>query len=240
MTDETTRELKAAHHALLFAEIAAAAVDAAGVEAGESAVRKAVRRYGEERGRRMALRAHADGAPLSLATFLEYGEWAPSPGEMTQTATETDGDVIVEVLKCPWHTAWETTGMINAGRLYCLEIDAALVRGFNPECEIRIASTRPNTGENCRFRFRNARRSRSAKGRKMPWAYHCGHLLRTMAETLAQELGSTGREAVAAGLAAFRRRAGDDATRCVQIASRLDFSRLPEHDAPQDIRNHRS
>jgi hypothetical protein len=185
----------------------------------------------------MALRAQADGAPLTLAAFLEYGEWAASPEEMTQTATETDGDVLVEVFKCPWHTAWETTGMMNAGRLYCLEIDAALVRGFNPECEIRITTTRPNTGRHCRFRFRNARRARSAKGRKMPWEYHCGHLLRAMAETLKQELGSAGRDAVATGLAAFRRRAGESAARRVQIASRADFSRLPEHDAPQEIRN---
>lgn len=228
MTERPETAVTSAHHALLFAEIAKAVLETAGADTGEAAVRKCVRRYGEERGRRMALRAQADGAPPNLTSYLQYGEWEVPHEDMEESATETDRDVIAKVFKCPWHTTWEDAGMLRFGKLYCLEIDEALVRGFNPECRIHIAATRTNTGEPCEFRFRDARLPNAAKGRKMPWDYHSGHLLKSMKETIEASLGDAGRDAVETALSAFRRRVGAGVADRIIACSDADFSRLPD------------
>ena len=56
----------AEHHALLFAWVAREAVALGGEQAAVPALRAAVRRYGEERGHRMALRAQQDGQGTGL------------------------------------------------------------------------------------------------------------------------------------------------------------------------------
>ena len=76
---------RAMHHAMLFAWISSAVVARVGTGRGEDVVRRGVRRYGEERGHRMALRAQADGEPLTMASYLAYGEWEVELGETEKT-----------------------------------------------------------------------------------------------------------------------------------------------------------
>ena len=71
----------ASHHAMLFAYLAKRTIDAFG-EAGKAAVTAGVRHYGEQRGRRMALRTQADGNLLDVENYLVYGEWEAFPGQM--------------------------------------------------------------------------------------------------------------------------------------------------------------
>ncbi len=74
MTDiNPPQTLTATHHAMLFALMARAVVRDTAEKSGEMVMRKAVRAYGEQRGRRMALRARANGHALSMANFLAYG-----------------------------------------------------------------------------------------------------------------------------------------------------------------------
>ena len=132
------------HHALLFGWISKAVIEIVGEQHGETVLRKAVRQYGEERGRRMAHRAKANGHPLSMTNYLAYSEWKASPGEMKLTMVEKSPHAKVYVHKCPWHTVWEKNGMISYGRFYCLEIDNALVSGFNPELQLDVYGTQTN------------------------------------------------------------------------------------------------
>ena len=67
-------ELRPKHHALLFSCIAKAAIDRLG-ERGKEAVVRGVVAYGEQRGRRMARRAEADGVKIDAKAYLLYGEW---------------------------------------------------------------------------------------------------------------------------------------------------------------------
>ncbi len=59
------------HHAMLFALISKAVIERAGEQHGEAIIRKAVRQYGAERGRRMALRAQANRHPRNIWTEQE-------------------------------------------------------------------------------------------------------------------------------------------------------------------------
>jgi hypothetical protein len=77
-------------HALLFAWVALEAVVRAGGEMAAPVMRAAIRRHGEQRGHRMALRAQQDGQPLSIASYLSYREReVPASVSVSQAAPET-------------------------------------------------------------------------------------------------------------------------------------------------------
>jgi hypothetical protein len=215
------------HHALLFAWMARAVIARVGEERGEAVIRKAVRRYGEERGHRMALRAGADGEPLSMANYLAYGEWSADPQESEQVMVEEDARVRMTVRRCPWHAAWAENDLMAYGRLYCLEIDEALVRGFDATLRLEVSLTRPNDGESCEFVFHGVEDRVPKRGRVMEWAYHLGHLYKTVGDVTVEELGEAGREAVRDAFRAFARRYGEEAAQVVLGYQDVDFGRLP-------------
>ena len=230
--DETSRELGPADHALLFAWIAKAVSQRAGEQRGEVVMRKAVRRYGEERGRRMALRAQADGQPLTMANFLAYGEltFPEDAGEFEELARGPD--LIERVYRCLWHRAWVENDLLPYGRFYCLEVDRALVYGFNPALRLDVNGTLPNGAGHCEFVFHGARVEPDAagepghvRGAAMPWEYHLGHLFKTVGDVAVEELGAMGRDAMVEALAEFARRYGKEAAHRVEDYRDVDFRR---------------
>jgi len=219
----------AAHHALLFAWLSEAVLARVGREDGEALMRRAVRRYGEERGRRMAVRAEADGEPLSMANFIAYGELPATP-EAFESASEAEGGTIRKTIStCPWHTTWAEHDLMIHGRLYCLEIDQALVRGFNPALRLEVTYTQPNDGVPCEFVFHDASEPGLERGRVMPWAYHLGHLYGTMAEVIVEGLGQKGAAATQEALTRFREQYGEEAAAVVLQYREVDFAYPLEH-----------
>jgi hypothetical protein len=108
-----------------------------------------------------------------------------------------------------------------------LEIDEALVRGFNAALTVDVARTRANDGEDCEFVFRGVNERGPRRGRAMPWAYHVGHLYQTVADVLVEELGPVGQEATREALAAFANRYGKGAAAVVLGYRDVDFGQLP-------------
>ena len=72
MTTQTAGEFTPTHHALMVAWISRAVVDAVGGDEGERIIRRAVVKYGNQRGRRMAMRAEANGHALTMANYFAY------------------------------------------------------------------------------------------------------------------------------------------------------------------------
>ena len=221
------------HHALLFAWIAREIIHRLGQDNGEQIIIRAVRRYGEQRGRRMALRAKADNQDLSMANFLVYGEWKPTKQEEVQhQRIEESSDIRVLVHQCPWNNAWTENDLIQYGRLYCQEIDRALVRGFNPELNIEVDKTLTNENEPCEFLFHNANlfspNTVDAKNSVMPWDYHCGHLVKTFSEILEEEFGQEGQVIIQAALAEFGSLYGEEAVQTIVELQDIDYNLLPE------------
>ncbi|MGD2148656.1 MAG: L-2-amino-thiazoline-4-carboxylic acid hydrolase [Anaerolineae bacterium] len=216
----------AVQHALLFAWLSEAVLARVGREAGETLMRRAVRRYGEERGRRMALRAEADGEPLSMANFMAYGELPATPEAFESTSEAGEGTIRKTIVTCPWHSAWAEHDLMMHGRLYCLEIDQALVRGFNPALRLDVNCTQPNDGVPCEFVFHDVSEPGLERGRVMPWAYHLGHLYWTMGGVIVKALGAAGETARGEALARFGERYGEEAARVVSAYWGIDFRRL--------------
>jgi hypothetical protein len=172
-------------------------------------VRQAVRRHGEQRTR-------ANGHPLTMANYVAYSESEGGKDEAEQEVSERAPDTRVLTHRYPWNNAWEENGLTPYGRLYCPEVDEALVRGFNPDLWLDVNRTLPNEGASCELVFYDANLSfsnylrleyrRAVKpGKKaiMPWHYHLGHLYKTISQVYVEEMGSKGREAADAALSEF-------------------------------------
>lgn len=213
-------------HALLFAWIARAVIQQAGPQRGEGVLRLAVRRYGEQRGRRMAQRARRDGMDLGMPAYLAYGEWRSATGLGQQELSQPGQDARLVVLRCPWNEAWNQDGLGVFGRLYCREIDRALLRGFNPALSLEVRSTLSNDGLPCDFLFRGGALSplpQPHHATVQPWGYHAGHLYAALCAVLNQELGEAGLRAARDGLRELESRCGPGAARVVLAYLDADF-----------------
>lgn len=229
------------HHALLFAWISKAVFDRVDENRAEAVIRKAVRRYGEERGRRMALRARSNGHKLSMVNYIAYGEWQAEPGQQIQEIIAKVPNLVTHVHKCPWQDAWAENDALHYGRLYCQEVDEALVRGFNPDLHLDVNGTKSEGKGHCEFVFHNAnlgiintillgyrRAVKPAGNAVMPWDYHLGHLFKTMREVIGEEFGELGEEAMDAALSVFTESFGESAGEAIKAFSGTDFKRLPD------------
>lgn len=223
-------------HALLFAWMAKAVCEQAGDERGEEIIRLAVRRYGEERGQRMAARARANGHALDIIDYFAYSEFKTGPGAMSQTLAVRGTNLRLLNVKCPWYTTWDENGLMKWGCLYCREIDSAVLRGFNPELKLDVEGTRSNGAQACDFIFRDAKlglrdklrlvfRKSFRPGAKAieGWDFHTGHLFATLERTIVAELGESGHKAVDSALNAFAARYGEKERQRV-IAYRKAFA----------------
>jgi hypothetical protein len=242
MVSEASSPFTATHHALLFAYLSRAIVQRVGAQRGEQIIRKAVRRYGGQRGRRMALRARANGDPQDMVNYFVYGEWEAAEGEMVQEYKTTSPDAEMLVHKCIWYDAWKAADLLEFGRYYCLEIDEALLQGYNPVLRMSVQGTQSNGAPYCAFTFHahpddlNPENRERAAHKKaavthsavMPWAYHCGHLYKTVREVFTAEIGDHGRAATEQALKDFAGRLGAEAAEVVKSYQDVNYNLLPE------------
>ena len=188
-------EFQIEHHAALFAYLAREALQRCGA-AGEGAVREGVRRYGRQRGRRMARRAQRDGEPLNMTSYLLYGEWADREGKNRQELLGL-APYATACLTCGWCACWQELGLLEYGKLYCLDVDKSLVEGFNPDLVLDIHSTLSAGAERCHFVWNGASfdgesaaafaAKKAAMGEKnqRDFLYHTANLLHALGETFA-------------------------------------------------------
>ncbi len=119
-----------AMQARLFATVAKEVIERFGDE-GREAVIAAVKKFGEERGRRMAERAAAEGRENTFAGFLVCSDLDTGYHQMVPEAMEEALKVTISY--CPFAAACEEWGLSEYGKYFCREIDAAIMRGYNPE-----------------------------------------------------------------------------------------------------------
>jgi hypothetical protein len=125
------------HFAMVYALIAREAIQRFGIE-GEKAVLDGIRQYGIAYGNQMAERTKADGRPNDFVGYLLYGEIDFSETGNEMQITQTTPHVEVVCGRCGWHDAWQRHGMLDMGRLYCQEIDSAILYGFNPDFKFEV------------------------------------------------------------------------------------------------------
>ncbi|WP_053942864.1 L-2-amino-thiazoline-4-carboxylic acid hydrolase [Kallipyga gabonensis] len=230
----------ASHHAMLFAYIAKAVIDKYG-EKGREVISKGVNLYGWQRGRRMALRALADGKELNVENYLLYGEWEAFPGQMDLRFPSYSPEVRMQNYRCPWHTEWSQRGLLEYGYLYCKDVDAALARGFNG-MDLQLKGNRSLGDECCDFVFKDngipeekmeefyKNQKKIGNKAKMPWPYHVGHLYSAMREVILEAFGSEGQKALEEALDEYKKEYGKAAYDLVLEYADLDYNVLPDYE----------
>lgn len=197
---------------------------------------KCIKVYGLQRGARMGATAEAFGDERTMQTYMAYGEWAPAPGEMTIDIPEESPSAVWKVRKCPWNEEWKEQNMLDVGKYYCKYVDRELVHGFNPELELGIGTTQTGGDEYCYFKWNgadmtpehkeeNAQISKKVGNvRLKTWAYHMGHIYKTMREVIQKNLGQETCSAVFES--ADQRIAehyGEDTVELLHVATLLDY-----------------
>ena len=123
-------ELRIENQAMMFAFLSRAAIEAKGEE-GRAAIQDGMIRYGKERGARMAERARKAGDPVDLWTNQAYGEWKPDyAGQMEFGMLRSEPTYQTYIAKCAWCEAWKKNDILEYGREYCVNVDAAVYEGF--------------------------------------------------------------------------------------------------------------
>ncbi len=122
--------LKIENQAMMFAFLSRAAIEAKGEE-GRAAIQEGMIQYGRERGARMAERARKAGDPVDLWTNQAYGEWKPDyAGQMEFGMLRSEPTYQTYIAKCAWCEAWKKYDILEYGREYCVNVDAAVYDGF--------------------------------------------------------------------------------------------------------------
>ncbi|MBR0139690.1 MAG: L-2-amino-thiazoline-4-carboxylic acid hydrolase [Firmicutes bacterium] len=147
-------KLSEVHHANILTAFYNGLTEALGEAQGRAAFLMAERAYGERRGRRMALRALRDGNPPDFTSYFAYGELLTTPGGYDGSYEASEGLIHETQWKCPWASAFKDCGSMDCAKLYCREIDAAVVRGFNPLLDYRYGGNMHENGT-CVFYFRS-------------------------------------------------------------------------------------
>lgn len=221
-------------HAVLFGLLARHTLENFG-EAAPQVLERGVKRYGRERGARMAKRAAARGVQPDTVAYLAFSEWR-YPYRFEKSVESKEPVYITLVHQCPWCWAWKEYGLQEYGPWYCRYVDEALVKGFNEELSLKVHSNLSEGAPCCRFEWQSLAMTAENAGRLQElgsrlgdsclkdWEYHTAHLLSAMGQELLAQDEALGRRTLWQAMADFRQEFGRDAARLVESQAKQDFS----------------
>ncbi len=225
-------KLSEVHHANILTAFYDGLIGALGEARGRAAFLAAERAYGERRGRRMAMRALRDGNPLDFTSYFAYGELLSTPGGYEGSYKASEGMIHETQWKCPWASAFGDCGGMDCARLYCTEIDASVVRGFNPYLDYEYGQNMHEAGT-CVFYFRspeiNSRtletcserlNGRAPEKKDMTW--HSGDVYQMFCRAASQICP----EALPGIRKDIRKRLGDEAFGLLEELAKNDYDRI--------------
>ena len=194
-------------------------------ERGKDIFIKATQKYAEQRGARMAMRAMRDGYPVDYASYFAYGEWYPTIPSESKNVGE-NGEKRNNIYKCAWADTFKEMGLQECGKVYCYQIDAGIVRGFNPDLKFK---THHNLSDSdfCDLQFIGSDLSKTvpapADGKK-DWVYHCAHTMKAFADICSAVLQSP--EVYSLVSEDFHQKFGDEMLVQLMEASQHDFTKI--------------
>jgi len=221
------------HHAVLFALIAHAAQEHAGSR-GEEAVLEGVRRYGRQRGARMADHARSEGQSEDMMGYLLYGELDFGTTRNRFKPVRKTPYLEVCAVECAWNHVWRERGMLDAGRLYCREIDRSIVSGYREDFRFELEGTLTGGDDCCRFHFYDGEiglkdtvkylwsKQRLGSRYVRPWRFHVAELYDVLSVTLKEKMGETDADTICQTVEKeFAETFGEKATESLHVGAEL-------------------
>ena len=208
MSDNKEVICKIEHHAVMFALLSKNIIEQFN-ENGKEAILKAMTKYGNERGARMAQNALKNGDELTVMTNQAYGEWKPDyEGQMVFGRLRTEPTLQTFISKCAWCEAWKKHDLLEYGKYYCVNIDNAVFQGFRSDFVCSpLTESMSFGGERCDFdwgeplteedvvKLEEKKKELGTTCMK-DFNYHTGHLLHSISNTLLEELGDKAQDAI--------------------------------------------
>lgn len=199
---------KIEHHAVLFALLSKNIMEKFD-EDGKEAVLKAVIKYGNERGARMAQNALDNGDELTVLANQAYGEWKPDyDGQMVFGRLRTEPTLRTFISKCAWCEAWKKHDLLEYGKYYCVDIDNAVFQGFCSDFVCTpLTESMSFGGDRCDFDWGeplteeevvklDEKKKELGTSCMKDFNYHTAHLLHSVSNTLLEELGESAQSAI--------------------------------------------
>lgn len=194
-------------------------------ERGTKIFIKATQKYAEQRGARMALRAMRDGYELDYASYFAYGEWFPTVQAQSKNVGENN-ERRANIYKCAWADMFSEMGLKECGRVYCYQIDAGIVRGFNPSLPFKTHHNLSDS-EFCDLQFIGSDLSKTVPvppDGKKDWVYHCAHTMKAYGEICLQVLKDA--EVMERVHEDFEKKFGQDALLTMIENMQQDFTKI--------------
>lgn len=149
-TQEEVREIvdkMARTLALLHYHLSKEVIDTFG-PAGEEAVRRAIRNYGEARGRKVREEVLAKGLPLTVENLSRFYD-LPLPLAWESENVRTEQNYVEKkTTYCPFAKEWKRLNGEKYGLIYC-EQDLAMRRGYNPDLDVQQFTNVLNEDPHC-------------------------------------------------------------------------------------------
>jgi hypothetical protein len=191
---------------------------------GDSIISKAIFEYGEGRGKRMADKALKDGRVNDLLSFLLYGEieWDDTGNQFK--IAQRKPFFKVNARKCFWHEIWAKNEMLEIGRIYCRDIDRAIMKGFNPNLNFDVPQNMNDGAKYCVFNYRDWRleivdlikfalKKKKAKKKAVEsWTFHCIDVYEKFSNVIIRESGEEGKLIIEGVVKKFTEKFGESAT----------------------------
>ena len=119
---------------------------------GRDAIAKAVIKYGEERGHRIAELVKSQGKELNIKNFFIYGD-LDSSSILKMKPKIVDGNPEIIIRDCVFCNACRDWDKEDYGKLYCEYVDHAILKGYNPDLILELPSRMTMGDKKCHFRY---------------------------------------------------------------------------------------
>ena len=119
---------------------------------GREAIAKAVIKYGEERGRRIAELVKSLGKELNLKNFFIYSD-LDSRSILKYKPKIVDGNPELIIRDCVYCNACREWGKEEYGKIYCEYVDVAILKGYNPDLILELPARMMLGDKKCHFRY---------------------------------------------------------------------------------------
>ena len=119
---------------------------------GREAMVNAVKKYGEERGRRIAEIVKSQGKELNLKNLFIYGD-LDAKSTLKYTLKIVDGNIEIVGRDCVFYNGCKEWDKVEYGQIYCEYIDTSILKGYNPNLKIEVPSTLTKGNKRCVLRY---------------------------------------------------------------------------------------
>ncbi len=128
-------------------------INAVGKDQGEKIVRKAVWKFGKERGKNIRNKVLDNNLDLTLENMIKYYDMPLN--NAWEAEVELKADMFKEVVSyCPFAQEWIESNSEELGYIYC-EQDIALMKAYNENIDFnRNENIMDGTDKKCRFNIK--------------------------------------------------------------------------------------